>query len=214
MYMKKFGLLLLGLVAFTQIGVAQNIKNIFLDMPESITPLLSSVNKADFIDFLDSNMKAVVKNKFSRDSEMKTLGKDYIFIQMTEESTWQMKILPYKESYLIAITSTVCGPAKDSFLKIYSASWDLLSLTDFYKEPQLSDFVVFEEDVKDSLNLFDLKAIDLLLSDMKFNQENLELEVYLSSLDYLNEEMRAKVTPYFKKSLKYFWDGERFSPLQ
>lgn len=214
MYMKKFGLLLLGLVAFTQLGVAQNIKNIFLDMPESITPLLSSVNKADFIDFLDSNMKAVVKNKFSRDSEMKTLGKDYIFIQMTEESTWQMKILPYKESYLIAITSTVCGPAKDSFLKIYSASWDLLSLTDFYKEPQLSDFVVFEEDVKDSLNLFDLKAIDLLLSDMKFNQENLELEVYLSSLDYLNEEMRAKVTPYFKKSLKYFWDGERFSPLQ
>ena len=212
--MKKFGLLLLGLVAFTQLGVAQNIKNIFLDMPESITPLLSSVNKADFIDFLDSNMKAVVKNKFSRDSEMKTLGKDYIFIQMTEESTWQMKILPYKESYLIAITSTVCGPAKDSFLKIYSASWDLLSLTDFYKEPQLSDFVVFEEDVKDSLNLFDLKAIDLLLSDMKFNQENLELEVYLSSLDYLNEEMRAKVTPYFKKSLKYFWDGERFSPLQ
>lgn len=214
MYMKKFGLLLLGLVAFTQIGVAQNIKNIFLDMPESITPLLSSVNKADFIDFLDSNMKAVVKNKFSRDSEMKTLGKDYVFIQMTEESTWQMKILPYKESYLIAITSTVCGPAKDSFLKIYSASWDLLSLTDFYKEPQLSDFVVFEEDVKDSLNLFDLKAIDLLLSDMKFNQENLELEVYLSSLDYLNEEMRAKVTRYFKKSLKYFWDGERFSPLQ
>ena len=214
MYMKKFGLLLLGLVAFTQIGVAQNIKNIFLDMPESITPLLSSVNKADFIDFLDSNMKAVVKNKFSRDSEMKTLGKDYVFIQMTEESTWQMKILPYKESYLIAITSTVCGPAKDSFLKIYSASWDLLSLTDFYKEPQLSDFVVFEEYVKDSLNLFDLKAIDLLLSDMKFNQENLELEVYLSSLDYLNEEMRAKVTPYFKKSLKFSWDGERFSPLQ
>ena len=212
--MKKFGLLLLGLVAFTQIGVAQNIKNIFVDMPESITPLLSSVNKADFIDFLDSNMKAVVKNKFSRDSEMKTLGKDYVFIQMTEESTWQMKILPYKESYLIAITSTVCGPAKDSFLKIYSASWDLLSLTDFYKEPQLSDFVVFEEDVKDSLNLFDLKAIDLLLSDMKFNQENLELEVYLSSLDYLNEEMRAKVMPYFKKSLKYSWDGERFSPLQ
>lgn len=212
--MKKFGLLLLGLVAFTQIGVAQNIKNIFVDMPESITPLLSSVNKADFIDFLDSNMKAVVKNKFSRDSEMKTLGKDYVFIQMTEESTWQMKILPYKESYLIAITSTVCGPAKDSFLKIYSASWDLLSLTDFYKEPQLSDFVVFEEYVKDSLNLFDLKAIDLLLSDMKFNQENLELEVYLSSLDYLNEEMRAKVMPYFKKSLKYSWDGERFSPLQ
>ena len=212
--MKKFGLLLLGLVAFTQLGISKNIKNIFLDMPESITPLLSSVNKADFIDFLDSNMKAVVKNKFSRDSEMKTLGKDYVFIQMTEESTWQMKILPYKESYLIAITSTVCGPAKDSFLKIYSASWDLLSLTDFYKEPQLSDFVVFEEDVKDSLNLFDLKAIDLLLSDMKFNQENLELEVYLSSLDYLNEEMRAKVTRYFKKSLKYFWDGERFSPLQ
>ena len=214
MYMKKFGLLLLGLVAFTQLGISKNIKNIFLDMPESITPLLSSVNKADFIDFLDSNMKAVVKNKFSRDSEMKTLGKDYVFIQMTEESTWQMKILPYKESYLIAITSTVCGPAKDSFLKIYSASWDLLSLTDFYKEPQLSDFVVFEEYVKDSLNLFDLKAIDLLLSDMKFNQENLELEVYLSSLDYLNEEMRAKVTRYFKKSLKYFWDGERFSPLQ
>ena len=43
---------------------AQEAKTCFKNMPDSICPLLSAVNRADFIDFLESKMKAEVTNSF------------------------------------------------------------------------------------------------------------------------------------------------------
>ena len=43
---------------------AQEAKTCFKNMPDSICPLLSAVNRADFIDFLESKMKTEVTNSF------------------------------------------------------------------------------------------------------------------------------------------------------
>ena len=48
---------------------AQEAKTCFKNMPDSICPLLSAVNRADFIDFLESKMKAEVTNSFGGKSE-------------------------------------------------------------------------------------------------------------------------------------------------
>ena len=48
---------------------AQEMKTIFVNLPDSIEPLLTKVNKEDCVDFLDSGMKAVVKNRFDRGKE-------------------------------------------------------------------------------------------------------------------------------------------------
>ena len=36
---------------------AQNMRSVFIAMPDSITPLLTKVNKEDFVDFLDNKGK-------------------------------------------------------------------------------------------------------------------------------------------------------------
>ena len=41
---------------------AQPAKTCFTNMPDSLSPLLTAVNRADFIDFLESKMKAEVTN--------------------------------------------------------------------------------------------------------------------------------------------------------
>ena len=43
----------------------QTAKDCFKAMPDSLTPLLTEVNKADCIDFLESKMKAEVTNRLS-----------------------------------------------------------------------------------------------------------------------------------------------------
>ena len=43
---------------------AQDMKTLFIAMPDSIAPLLTKVNREDCVDFLASNMKAEVKNRF------------------------------------------------------------------------------------------------------------------------------------------------------
>ncbi len=56
-------------------------------MPDSLSPLLTKVNREDCIDFLESKMKAQVENRFGKKSEMTDLSKDYIRMQMSAQST-------------------------------------------------------------------------------------------------------------------------------
>ena len=77
---------------------AQEAKTLFVNMPDSLSPLLTKVNREDCIDFLESKMKAQVENRFGKKSEMTDLGKDYIRMQMSVQSTWQMKVLALNDS--------------------------------------------------------------------------------------------------------------------
>ena len=59
------GMLLCGLSLY-----AQDMKTLFIAMPDSVAPLLTKVNREDCVDFLASNMKAEVKNRFGKVSEL------------------------------------------------------------------------------------------------------------------------------------------------
>ena len=48
----------LGLFSFAPLRAQQEAKAVFVSMPDSLSPLLTAVNRADFIDFLESKMKA------------------------------------------------------------------------------------------------------------------------------------------------------------
>ena len=60
----------LGLFSFAPLRAQQEAKAVFVSMPDSLSPLLTAVNRADFIDFLESKMKAKVENRFGGESEM------------------------------------------------------------------------------------------------------------------------------------------------
>ena len=70
---------------------AQEAKTLFVNIPDSLTPLLTKVNREDCIDFLESKMKAQVENRFGKKSEMTELGTDYVRMQMSPQTSWQMK---------------------------------------------------------------------------------------------------------------------------
>ena len=85
---------------------------------------LSAVNRADFIDFLESKMKAEVTNSFSGKSAMTELSLDYIHVKMMPQSSWQTKLLPINASTkLICVVATVFAPACDSHITFYTTDW-------------------------------------------------------------------------------------------
>ena len=97
---------------------AQEAKTLFVNMPDSLSPLLTKVNREDCIDFLESKMKAQVENRFGKKSEMTDLSKDYIRMQMSAQSTWQMKVLALNDSTnVICTVSTVEIIMKHNSLK-------------------------------------------------------------------------------------------------
>ena len=110
---------------------AQEARTLFTHMPDSLCPLLSAVNRADCIDFLDSKMRAQVTNTFGGKSEMTILTPDYIRMQLTSRNTWQMKVLPLTDSTRVICTvSTAYAPAPDSHIRFYDIDWHPLPTAD------------------------------------------------------------------------------------
>ena len=120
---------------------AQDAGTLFGRIPDAMLPLLSPVNRADFIDFLDSKMKAGVKNKFGGESEMTELTDSYIRIKLTGRSTWEMKALPVNDSTkVICVVSTVCGPVCDSAIGFYTTRWEKIPTPDYLIVPVMDDY--------------------------------------------------------------------------
>ena len=122
-------------------GRAQELRSLFVAMPDSVLPLLTKTNRMDCIDFLDSNMKAEVKNRFNNTSELKVLTKDYLELQLTSQSSVEMKLLPMNDSVkVVCMVHTVCGPVCDSEITFYDTQWKQLPSKNFITLPDSSSF--------------------------------------------------------------------------
>ena len=121
----KIRLLVLGLClsAFTSQASAQEIRDVFKQMPDSLVPYLTQNNRLDFLDFLDSNMKAEVKNRMNGQSTMDTLTADYTRVRLSESSAIQLKLLPAQSDSVVCMVRTFSAPASESFVSFFSTSW-------------------------------------------------------------------------------------------
>lgn len=120
------GFLCCGMPASSQ----HTMSDVFRQMPDSLMPYLSHNNRLDFIDFLESGMKAEVKNMMGGTSEMTALTADSLSIRMNEALRVDMmllnldepvdsihQVLVFVETFL---TDSIYG---ESVIKTYTADW-------------------------------------------------------------------------------------------
>ena len=180
--------------------MAQNMKSVFVAMPDSVTPLLTKVNREDCIDFLDSNMKAVVKNRFGNVAEMKVLTDDYVLMQTSEVGTLEMKLLPLADSTkVICMVKTVNVPVADSSVRFYTSDWSQqLDVKEFLQFPSMDAFFLPNDSLKDEAILTRKKA-DMHLMKAQLSKEDTSLTFTYTTPDYLDEEDREKLSPHLRK---------------
>ena len=192
---------------------AQLAKVCFTNMPDSICPLLTAVNRADFIDFLESKMKAEVTNRLGGKSEMTHLSADYIRIKMTDQSTWQMKLLPLNDSTKVICTiRTACAPACDSSLRFYATDWKPLPSADFLPQlPVLDDFVTEPADTTNLYRYNDARRqADMLWMRADLSASGQELTFTFTTPDYMSEEAAKTLKPYIRSTRVYVWKNGHF----
>lgn len=210
---KKLSIILC--LAFIGLGAlqAQEAKTCFKNMPDSICPLLSAVNRADFIDFLESKMKAEVTNSFGGKSEMTELSPDYIRVQMTPQSTWQMKLLPVNDSTKVICTvSTVCAPACDSHINFYTTDWKELPAASYLPAlPAMDDFII---QAPDTVDIYEYQAArrqaDMLLVKTDLSAKDTALTFTFTTPDYMEKEAAEKLKPFIRRPIAYTWNQGRF----
>ena len=193
------GMLLCGLSLY-----AQDMKTLFIAMPDSVAPLLTKVNREDCVDFLASNMKAEVKNRFGKVSELKRLTADYLFLQTTGSSSMEMKLLPLNDSVkVICVVNTVCGPACDSEVRFYNTDWQQLVKEDFIQLPSVGAFYLPVD------TLADMDLVKATLSEDKPI-----ISFTYTTPDYLAKTEREKLVVYIRKEpVVYEWKGGKYNDV-
>ena len=193
-------------------ATAQNMKSVFVSMPDSIAPLLTQTNKEDCIDFLDSNMKAVVKNRFGNEAEMKALTENYVLMQTSPVGTLEMKLLPVNDSTnVVCMVKTVCASACDSEVHFYTSDWSKkLDAKNFLQTPEADAFFLPNDTLTDEDALIRKKA-DMHLMKVSLSKDDASLTYIYSTPDYLNEEDREKLLPHLRKEpIVLRWQDGKF----
>ena len=192
---------------------AQQAKQYFVSMPDTILPLLTEINRADCIDFLKSNMRAIVTNRLDGKSEMTTLTDNYIEIKLSEQSSWQMKVLALNDStQVICTVFTACAPACDSHIKFYTTQWESLSLADYIQAmPTLSDYLPQLNGADyDIQTLNAVKQADLLLIKMQLSADDNTLLCSFDTPQYMEKSAAQKLIPLLQKPIVYNWNSGKF----
>ena len=208
--MRKLFLILLSFCVLS--ATAQDMKSVFIAMPDSIVPLLTQVNKEDCVDFLDSNMKAEVTTRFGGTAEMKVLTEDYVFLQTTPSSTLEMKLLPVNDSTkVVCMVKTVCASACDSEIHFYTSDWKgKIAVGDFLQKPEQEAFYLPNDSVTEESVLIRKKA-DMHLMKASLSKEDASLTFIYTTPDYLNKEDKKQMLRYLNPNPVVFqWKDGKF----
>jgi len=134
MFRKYFFSVIAVMAALTAGADTVNLRNLFVEMPDTVIPYLSRNNRLDFVDFMDSNMKAEVTNALGGKSVMTALADDSISISLSEATKVDLLLLTVAEpvdstKQVICLIQTV-GPRdgyQESVVKYFSLNWQTLS---------------------------------------------------------------------------------------
>ena len=211
---RGFALVVGSLLCLIHVG-AQDMRTLLVAMPDSILPLLTKNNRMDCVDFVDSKMKAEVKNRLGEVSELKVLTKDYLLLQMTSQSTVEMKLLLVNDSAkVVCVVRTVCAPVCDSAVEFYDISWKRLKTADYIACPPVDSFFRNPAQTDLPYQLLREKAdVDLIKASLSVERAVIRFEY--TTPDYLSEDDREKIRPYLRKDpLVYSWTEWKFTPSE
>ena len=193
-------------------GWAQQVRQSFINMPDSLSALLTQVNREDFFDFLDSNMKAEVNNRLEGKSEMTRLSDDFLEVKMTTKSTYQLKVLHTNDGTdVLCAVSTVCGSACDSHIRFFTTDWQPLDAAIYLpKLPTLQSFL--KPLPGDASYAFrDIyRQVDMLLMKAELSPDNTQLTFTFTTPDYLGEDVAKQLAPYIIPAVTLSWNGKQF----
>lgn len=105
------------------------IRDVFVQMPDTMIAYLSENNKLDLIDFIDSEMKAEVENGLEGNTVLEILTPDYLLLRLTPVSMAEMRLLPSNPSAenadgeVLCMVRTYGDSVKESTIEFYTTQW-------------------------------------------------------------------------------------------
>lgn len=189
-------------------AVAADLRTLFIDMPDSIMPTLTRSDRMDFIDYMDSGMKARVRNKLDGESVMTQLEDNMLTVMTSRSGRMDMVLFKMKKDRnLICIIRTVTAKYEDSRLYFYTEDWKPVPAEELIELPQFDDYLTKEALRNDSLDVFKKMSMLRLQSAAAVDGG---LEFRYTSLEDLGEDAERFESWFKPEPLRYTWNGNKF----
>ena len=197
--MKKIFLILL--VTFSLLPLnAQNMRQIWLEMPDSIVPYLNRSLRTELADYVTMGMKSEVMNALRDTTRIEKLTDDYILIQLSNATKLEIKSL---DASTIAMVQTWCGPLAESKLSLFSNNWEVKPLNIDVSPMFVKPDTMSQQRYSELLDMAIVTMKEMQLS-VKDNSLTIKYSVpLLSSTD--KKEMQAIL-----RQRKLNWNGTTF----
>ena len=186
---------------------AADIRTLFINMPDTIMPALTKSERMDFLDYIDSGMKARVRNKLGGESEMTELSDNSLTVRTSRSGKLQMALFQRKDgTVLICLIKTVTARFDDSLIRFYNEDWTPVESESLIELPKFDDYLT-KQALKHGCLELEIKSILRLQSAVAVDGG---LEFRYTSLDYIGEDA-DRFRSYFKADpVRYVWNGKRF----
>lgn len=197
--MKKIFLILL--VTFSLLPLnAQNMRQIWLEMPDSIVPYLNRSLRTELADYVTMSMKSEVMNALRDTTRIEKLTDDYILVQLSNATKLEIKSL---DASTIAMVQTWCGPLAESKLSLFSNNWEVKPLNIDVSPMFVKPDTMSQQRYSELLDMANVTMNEMQLS-VKDNSLTIKYSVpLLSSTD--KKEMQAIL-----RQRKLNWNGTTF----
>ena len=187
---------------------AEDLRTLFIGMPDSIIPTLTKSERMDFLDYMDSGMRARVRNKLGGESMMTAFSDNSLTVMTSQSGRLEMVLFPRKNgSNLICIIRTVTARYDDSRLSFYNEDWTPVDAESLIDYPQFEDYLTKAALKSDSLDMLRKQSMLRLQSIVPVDGA---LEFRYTSIDDLGQDA-DKYRSWFKPMpIRYTWNGKKF----
>ena len=187
---------------------AEDLRTLFIGMPDSIIPTLTKSERMDFLDYMDSGMRARVRNKLGGESMMTAFSDNSLTVMTSQSGRLEMVLFPRKNgSNLICIIRTVTARYEDSRLSFYNEDWTPVNAESLIDYPQFEDYLTKAALKSDSLDMLRKQSMLRLQSIVPVDGA---LEFRYTSIDDLGQDA-DKYRSWFKPApIRYIWNGKKF----
>lgn len=127
------------------ISPAQNVREVFKSMPDSLAPYLTTNNRLDMIDFMDAKMKSVVTNLLEGETEMLALTDDSLSVRLNKSVLMDLWLEPVDTGRVVCMRKTyqVADRLHQVVDERFSLQWQPIS-----KKTTVSTLLRRDEEIK------------------------------------------------------------------
>lgn len=110
----------------TPIGAeAKSVRELWLNLPDSVAPYLSGSQRLECVDFYEMHSTAETTNLLGGRTRIDTMTVDFMQVRLSKASALQMKLLPTADGKdsVLCVVHTFFGPERESSVRLFTQDW-------------------------------------------------------------------------------------------